>query len=195
MIRFWRTPVRKIQANSDEIVSPADGRVISVQHFNAGEIPETAKNRIKSRLEEFSGSELLANPFRMISINMTLLDVHKNCAPLSGEIILNKHTSGKFLSLKNERSLSENERNSYIIQSKDPNIIIGIVQIASRLVRRIDSYVKSGEQVNQGDWLGMIRFGSQVDVILPSTCQVLVSEGMQVYAAKTVIAEVVREEI
>jgi phosphatidylserine decarboxylase len=63
------------------------------------------------------------------------------------------------------------------------------VQIASRLVRRIDAYVREGDKVRQGDWIGMIRFGSQVDVILPPDYRVTVVTGRQVYAAETIIAE------
>ena len=117
---------------------------------------------------------------------MTPFDVHKNCAPISGEIILNRHFSGKFLSLKDEASRVENERNTYVLAND--TVKVGIVQIASRLVRRIDSYVKEGDKVRQGDWLGMIRFGSQVDVIIPENYRVLIDVGRQIYAAETIIA-------
>jgi len=65
---------------------------------------------------------------------------------------------------------------------------VGIIQIASRLVRKIDSYIVKGDFVKKGDWIGMIRFGSQVDLIIPSFCQLQIKEKQQVYAGKTIIA-------
>ena len=65
---------------------------------------------------------------------------------------------------------------------------VGIVQTASKLVRRIDSYVNEGDAITRGTWFGMIRFGSQVDLIIPATCEVAVNLGDQIYAMKTVIA-------
>ncbi|MBE0674551.1 MAG: phosphatidylserine decarboxylase, partial [Bacteroidales bacterium] len=109
------------------------------------------------------------------------------CAPISGKIMLNQHFNGKFLSLKDPAARNENERNTYVLVNDE--VKVGIVQIASRLVRRIDTYVKEGESVRQGDWIGMIRFGSQVDIIIPSNYLVTVEIGRQVYAAETIIAE------
>ena len=186
MIRFWRVPRRRITAAMGQIVSPADGRVIYIRKITRGEIPISVKGRIPSRLEELTKTEILNDGGWHIGINMTPFDVHKNCAPISGEIILNRHFSGKFLSLKDEASRVENERNTYVLAND--TVKVGIVQIASRLVRRIDSYVKEGDKVRQGDWLGMIRFGSQVDVIIPENYRVLIDAGRQIYAAETIIA-------
>lgn len=187
MIRFWRVPRRKVTAIPGQIVSPADGRVIYIKKISGGEIPETVKGSLASRLPELAGTNLLINGGWHLGINMTPFDVHKNCAPVSGRVILNSHFNGKFLSLKNEASQSENERNTYVIANDE--IMVGVVQIASRLVRRIDSYVKEGDNVNQGEWIGMIRFGSQVDIIVPLNYRILVEKGEQIYAARTIIAE------
>ena len=107
---------------------------------------------------------------------------------INGTVILNQHTKGVFLSLKTQDALTLNERNTIIIEND--RLRVGVIQIASKGVRRIDSYVKSGAIVKKGDWLGMIRFGSQVDVILPYTADIKISLGQQVYAAKTVIASI-----
>ena len=117
---------------------------------------------------------------------MTPFDVHKNCSPIAGKIILNKHIPGKFLSLKEPKAIIENERNTLVI--KNDHITIGIVQTASKLVRRIDSYVKQGDEIKRGEWFGMIRFGSQVDLIIPATCKVNVEIGQQIYAKSSIIA-------
>ncbi len=187
MIRFWRVPRRKASAGPGQIVSPADGRVIYVNRLTRGDIPEAVKGRLSSRLDELTKTTLLNDGGWHLGINMTPFDVHKNCAPVSGKVILNSHFRGKFLSLKNEASQCENERNTYVIVNEEAKV--GVVQIASRLVRRIDSYVKEGDSVKQGDWIGMIRFGSQVDLIIPENYRVLVEKGQQIYAVRTIIAQ------
>jgi phosphatidylserine decarboxylase len=187
MIRFWRVPRRRVTAAPGQIVSPADGRVIYIKKITGGEIPESVKGNVVSRLEELTKTPLLNDGGWHIGINMTPFDVHKNCAPVSGKIILNRHFSGKFLSLKDAAARNENERNTWVLENDE--VKVGVVQIASRLVRRIDSYVKEGESVEQGDWIGMIRFGSQVDVIIPGNYRIMVDTGRQVHAAETIIAE------
>ena len=187
MVRFWRTPRRKSKAEKGQMISPADGSIIYIRKLEKGEIPVSVKGKGYSRLEELAKTSLLDDLGWQIGINMTPFDVHKNCAPVSGMVILNQHFNGKFWSLKDTRSQTENERNTYVIQNDE--IKVGVVQIASRMVRRIDSYVKQGESVNQGEWLGMIRFGSQVDVIIPEGYRVMVEPGEQVYAGLTIIAE------
>ncbi|MDF1559935.1 MAG: phosphatidylserine decarboxylase [Bacteroidales bacterium] len=187
MIRFWRTPRRRVSAGPGQVVSPADGNIIYIKELINGECPVAIKLHRFSKLEELVKTPLLSGQGLHIGINMTPFDVHKNCAPISGKIILNRHFSGKFYSLKDFRAQTENERNTYIIRNDE--LEVGVVQIASRLVRRIDSYVKTGDEVRQGEWIGMIRFGSQVDVILPAGYRPAVSIGEQVYAAKTILAE------
>jgi phosphatidylserine decarboxylase len=187
MIRFWRVPRRRVTEAPGRIVSPADGRVIYIRKLNGTGIPESVKGHRTSRLEELTKTSLLNEGGWHIGINMTPFDVHKNCAPISGEVIFNRHYNGKFLSLKDETSQGENERNTYVIKNDD--LKVGVVQIASRLVRRIDSYVTEGQHVEKGEWIGMIRFGSQVDVIIPPDYTVAVGIGQQVYAVETIIAE------
>jgi phosphatidylserine decarboxylase len=187
MIRFWRIPRREIKAAPGQIMSPADGKVIYIRSIEKGELPVSIKGKVHSRLEEITKTSLLDNAGWQIGINMTPFDVHKNCAPVSGKIILSRHFPGKFISLKDAMSQTDNERNTWVIQNE--TLTVGVVQIASRLVRRIDTYIKQGETVTQGEWLGMIRFGSQVDIILPAHCRILVSTGQQIFAAKTIVAE------
>jgi phosphatidylserine decarboxylase len=186
MIRFWRTPRRKVTARDNEIISPADGNIIYIKKVEAGEVPISIKQGRSFRLEELTKTNLLEKPCWLIGINMTPFDVHKNCSPIEGKIRLTEHFNGKFLSLKEADALIENERNTYVIENE--KIKIGVVQIASRLVRRIDVYVKPNQVVGRGEWIGMIRFGSQVDVILPATFTPSVNLGQQVYAAKSVLA-------
>lgn len=187
MIRFWRTPNRKIHAGEREMVSPADGNVIYIKKVETDEVPISIKNGLEAHLSEISQTDLLKTPCWLIGINMTPFDVHKNCAPLDGKIILNKHISGKYLSLKHPKAIVENERNTLVI--KNDQMTIGIVQTASKLVRRIDSYVKEGEIIGKGEWFGMIRFGSQVDLVIPAFCDINVEIGEQIFAKKSIIAK------
>jgi len=193
MIRFWRTPKREIHAKKNEIVSPADGNVIYIKKIEQNNIPISVKNGEISSLKELIKTDLIKQPCWLIGINMTPFDVHKNCAPIDGEIILNKHTKGKFFSLKVIESEVENERNTIII--KNDKIQVGFTQIASRLVRKIAVYKKEGMYVQKGDWLGMIRFGSQVDVIIPINCDIKVNLKEQIYAGKTILASFSYEDI
>jgi len=186
MIRFWRTPNRKIIAKDNELISPADGNVLYIKKIEKGEVPISIKNGLKANLVEITQTDILQTPCWLIGINMTPFDVHKNCAPIEGKIILNKHISGKFLSLKEPKAIIENERNTLVIRNE--KMTIGVVQTASKLVRRIDSYVNVGDVIKKGHWFGMIRFGSQVDLIIPVSCKVHIKLGQQIFAKSTIIA-------
>ena len=187
MIRFWRTPHRKIIAKKGEIVSPADGNVIYIQKVEKGQVPVSIKKGLEAKIEEITQTDLLNQGGWLIGINMTPFDVHKNCAPIGGEIVLNKHINGEFLSLKEPRAIIRNERNTLVIKT-EKNEFFGIVQTSSKLVKRIDSYVKVGQKIKVGDWFGMIRFGSQVDIIIPSEYKINVEYGQQLYAGESIIA-------
>lgn len=186
MIRFWRTPTRSAQADDTDIISPADGNVIYVEKVEAGEVPVSVKGNTFSKLDELTKTNVLDGPCWLVGINMTPFDVHKNCAPIPGRVILNQHFDGKFLSLKLGEALKENERNTMVFDHQGTKV--GIVQIASKLVRRIDTYVKEGDMLQRGQWVGMIRFGSQVDVIIPQKYTVNVQVKDQIYAGETTIA-------
>lgn len=187
MLRFYRIPFRKTNMNSDGIVSPADGNIIYIKRIDSGVIPISVKNGRKATLNEFTNTGILDYPCWLIGINMTPFDVHKNCAPVSGNLILNEHFNGEFLSLKHDEALARNERNTIVIDH--PNGKVGVVQTASRRVRRIVTYKSVGDQLSKGEWFGMIKFGSQVDLIIPASCKVNVILEEQVYAKKTLIAE------
>lgn len=188
MIRFWRTPKRKIIAKKGEVVSPADGNVLYIKKLEKGETPVSIKKGLKAKIEEITQTDILKQEGWLIGINMTPFDVHKNCAPVTGKVILNKHINGEFLSLKEPTAILRNERNTLVLKTEE-NELFGIVQTSSKLVKRIDSYVKLGQKLKMGDWFGMIRFGSQVDIIIPKEYTVEILIGQQVYAAETIIAK------
>ncbi|MDO4190568.1 MAG: phosphatidylserine decarboxylase [Bacteroidales bacterium] len=190
-IRFYRIPFlrgRHLQLTENDVLSPADGNVIYIKRIESGQVPCAVKNAREATLHEVMQTEMMEGPCWMIGINMTPFDVHRNAAPLAGEIVLNHHVNGEFVSLKDENALGRNERNTIVINHD--GALVGVVQTASRLVRRIDTYKKEGDTVRRGEWFGMIRFGSQVDVIIPASWQVSVELGQQIYCKETLIAKI-----
>ena len=188
MIRFFRAPTRRTSAPGQHIVSPADGNVIYIKKLAAGQVPITIKGKTISRLEEFTKTDLIKNPCWMVGVNLTPFDVHKNSAPISGRVVLNQHFRGSFLSLKAGDAMTDNERNTFVFEDETTGLQVGMVQIASKLVKKIESYVAQGDHVERGKWVGMIRFGSQVDIFIPETYNIVLTEGQQIYAGETVIA-------
>lgn len=191
VIRFYRKPFWRrgaMQAKPNQIISSADGRIIYIKKIASGEIPVSVKNGRKATLTEIAQTGILDYPCWLIGIEMTPFDVHRNGAPVDGEIILNKHIDGEFRSLKDSEALAHNERNTMVFRMED-GTKVGIVQTASRMVRRIVTYKQEGEHVRKGDWIGMIKFGSQVDMIIPASSKVCVEVGQQVYVCETVVAE------
>ena len=186
VIRFYRVPYRKTKGDVDDIISPADGNVIYIKRIEAKDVPIAIKNGEISKLEELTNTDILDTPCWLIGINMTPYDVHKNSAPISGKIILNKHFDGKYLSLKEAKAEVENERNTIVIDNG--KFKVGVVQIASKKVRRVVTYFNQGQTIERGQWFGMIKFGSQVDVIIPATYQVELNIKDQVKAGQTIIA-------
>jgi phosphatidylserine decarboxylase len=124
----------------------------------------------------------------VIGIAMNFLDVHVTRAPLSGRVELLEHFPGRFGSLRKPEMVFENERATTVISGSDLQVVV--VQIASRLVRQIVSFVGKGQIVSAGQRIGAIRFGSQVDLVLPleAGLRVLVSPGDRVQAGTSVIA-------
>lgn len=186
--RFYKNPYRKIEASSDEFLSPADGRVIYIKELEKDQLPVSIKKGRLAKLDEITKTDILTVPCYLIGIAMTLFDVHINRAPSAGKVIFVKHTPGTFLGLNKPESTFTNERNTVIIERPD-GIKVGIVQIAARYVKRCIISVKEGESVEQGAVIGKIRVGSQVDLIIPRNCEILVREADQVFAGLTKIAK------
>lgn len=186
--RFFRDPDRIPPGDENDILSPADGKVIYVKRIEKGKIPFSEKNGKKFSLKDYIQTDTLWNGGYLIGIEMTVLDVHVNRAPITGKINLLKLIKGKFLSMKREEAIIQNERAIIVVENE--HLKLGVVQIATRLVRSIISYIQEGEKVNRGDRIGMIRFGSQVDVILPERppLRITVKPGEQVMAGLSIIA-------
>jgi len=164
--RFFRDPERIPPGSENVILSPADGRIIYIKKIEENEIPFSEKKGRKFSLDEFIQSNIDINNGYLIGIAMNYLDVHVNRAPIAGRITLLKHIKGLFISLKNKEAVLQNERVLTVIDNG--HFQVGIVQIASRLVRKIVPYITEGRQIQIGERMGMIRFGSQVDLIIPA---------------------------
>jgi phosphatidylserine decarboxylase len=167
---FFRDPVRVTPLREGLVVAPADGRVSLV--VNA--VPP----------QELGLSD---RPLPRISIFMSVFDCHVNRTPVSGRIERMVYRAGKFISADLDKASEDNERNAFIITTARARI--GVVQIAGLVARRIVPFVQEGQAVAAGDRIGMIRFGSRVDVYLPEGGRALVAEGQSAIAGETVLAD------
>ena len=167
---FFRDPVRVTPLREGLVVAPADGRVSRV--VNAVPPPELG---------------LSDRPLPRISIFMSVFDCHVNRSPIAGRIEKMVYRAGKFINADLDKASEDNERNCFIITN--PRARIGVVQIAGLIARRIVPFVQEGQTVTSGDRIGMIRFGSRVDVYLPEGGRALVAEGQTSLAGETVLAD------
>jgi phosphatidylserine decarboxylase len=188
---FFRDPERQPPGREDVIVSPADGRVVYVRPVHRGQLPVATKKGREYVLDELTGTTLSDRGAVAIGISMNLTDVHVNRAPIPGRVQRIAHVNGTFGSLRNPEMLLSNERATTVIDGGD--LQIALVQIASRLVRRIVSFVSEGSALQMGQRIGAIRFGSQVDLLVPagSDIALAVQVGDRVIAGRTIVALIV----
>ncbi len=181
LINFYRDPQRTIP-NGSNIVSPADGRVISIIDTSKDKI--TIKKGILGKIKTLAKD--VANECYAISIFMSPLDVHINRTPINGIIESIKHSKGTFfMAFDMEKSL-QNEKNEILIRNKD--FKVKVVQIAGFLARRIICTVKKNQKVNKGEKIGMISLGSQTTLIIPKWVGLKVKLNDKVKAGQSIIA-------
>ena len=166
IILFFRDPERKIVKDESLILSPADGRILGIC--------------------EIEGKDMGMTRLRQISVFMSVLNCHINRIPISGKVTRCEYHPGKFLPAFREKASEFNEQNT--IHIKNDDMEIGIRQIAGLIARRIVCRARQGDLVNQGKRFGLIRFGSCVDIILPSDVEILVHPGEKVKAGLSSIA-------
>lgn len=167
VIRFFRVPKRMINRVSNGIISPADGTIVQI---------------LESFEDEFFQKEKI-----LISIFMSPLNVHVNSYPIDGTISYTKYHPGKHLVASLPKASKENEHNSVVIKNSKGDEVL-FRQIAGMVARRIVSYVKVGADAKQGEEMGIIKFGSRVDVFVPLDANINVKVGDKVKSKKTVIA-------
>jgi phosphatidylserine decarboxylase len=167
---FFRDPPRVTPLGDGLVVAPADGRVSQI----ANAVPPA---------ELGLGPTALAR----VSIFMSVFDCHVNRSPIAGRIECMTYRAGKFLNADLDKASEDNERNSLLIAGARGRV--AVVQIAGLIARRIVPFVREGEEVGAGERIGMIRFGSRVDVYLPEGVRPLVSEGQSAIAGETIVAD------
>lgn len=167
MAYFFRDPQRTSPLEAGVIVSPADGRV----------------TRVRAVMPNDSDSPMV------ISIFLSPLDVHINRSPIAGTISDVTYTQGKFLMATKEDSSLVNEQNALTIRGEEMTVVCK--QIAGVLARRIICWKRAGDSVALGERIGLIKFSSRTDLVLPPNVQIEVTEGMRVRGGATVIGRVV----
>jgi len=168
LLQFFRNPKRDVSINPNNIIAPADGKIVVVE-----EILET---------EYFHDKRI------QISIFMSPFNVHINRNPIAGVIQYFKYHPGKFLVAWHPKSSTENERTTIVTKTNNNREVL-FRQIAGALAKRIKWYIKPGQSVKQGTEFGFIKFGSRVDIFLPLDAKVNVKIGEKSVGGKTILAE------
>ncbi len=167
ILQFFRNPGREAPKNFDEILAPADGKVVVI--------------------EEVMDTEYFQDRRRQVSIFMSPVNVHVTRYPASGIIRYSKYHPGEYLVAWHPKSSEKNERTTVVINTPKFGDIL-YRQIAGALARRIVNYAEVGEGVQQGDDAGFIKFGSRIDLLLPLDCKITVKLNQKVVGATTCIA-------
>lgn len=174
-LAFFRDPARTTPVDERFVVSPADGLVTLIQQV----VPP----------RELSGPDMLGDePVTRVSVFMSVFDVHVNRTPIRGTIKRVAYIAGKFLNADLDKASEENERQHILVERSD-GVRIGFTQIAGLVARRIVTFVKEGDIVGTGQRVGLIRFGSRVDIYLPKGTASRVIKGQRCVAGETIIAE------
>jgi len=166
IVSFFRIPSRTHTIQENAIVAPADGKVVVIEEVQADEY--------------FSDKRI------QVSIFMSPLNVHVNRNPVSGEVVYSQYHPGKYLVAWHPKSSTENERHSVVYRKDGKEILVK--QIAGALAKRICNYLKPGQQVNQTEEMGFIKFGSRVDLLLPLDAKIHCKIGDRPKGGVTVIA-------
>jgi phosphatidylserine decarboxylase len=171
---FFRDPVRTVPLDDALIIAPADGLITLIQPV----VPP----------RELAGEGGLGEaPLMRISIFMSVFDVHIQRAPVGGTVRRVVYIAGKFLNADLDKASEDNERQHFLIERKD-GLLIGFTQIAGLVARRIMAFARSGDLLAVGQRIGLIRFGSRVDIYLPSGAAPRVVAGQRTIAGETVLA-------
>ena len=174
ILAFFRDPERVVPRGDDLLVSPADGIVTQI-------------TQVEPPLEMRGDDGGLGNaPLTRISIYLSVFDVHINRSPCAGTIGRMSYIPGKFVNAELDKASEENERQHLVVMRSD-RVVIGMTQIAGLVARRIVPFVKPGDIVAAGQRLGLIRFGSRVDLYLPAGTSPQVLMGQRVTAGETVL--------
>jgi phosphatidylserine decarboxylase len=171
---FFRDPIRTTPRGGSLVIAPADGLVTMIQPVA---VPS-----------ELAGPDGLDGQLIRVSIFMSVFDVHINRSPISGRVRRVAYIPGKFLNADLDKASEDNERQHFLVESAD-GVKIAFTQIAGLVARRILSFVREGDQIEAGERIGLIRFGSRVDVYLPAGTGPRILLGQRTIGGETIIAE------
>ncbi len=163
---FFRNPERTAPSLPGAVISPADGKIVY-----AGDSPP---------------GRYLEEPGKRVSVFMSVFDVHVNRAPVSGKVVSVRYHPGKFLAANVEKASLANEQNGVLLETPDGQRV-AYVQIAGLIARRVVCDLAPGDVVRAGQRVGLIRFGSRVDILLPATASLSVQVGDRVRAGESVV--------
>ena len=186
VLAFFRDPERVVPQDERAIVSPADGLVSLIMQV---EPPAELQG-----LDGQGGAGLSSGPVTRISIFMSVFDVHINRSPIGGVVRRLVYIPGKFMNADLDKASEENERQHILVERTD-GVMVGFTQIAGLVARRIVPFVKPGDFLAVGQRVGLIRFGSRVDVYLPAGTDSRVLVGQKVIAGETVLAEIGQQRL
>ena len=167
---FFRDPERRIPEGEELVVSPADGKVVSIA--------------------DVTGASPVTGAATRVSIFLSPLDVHINRLPVAGKIEEIRYQPGKFFAAYKEEASERNEQNSLKIVDSQGRMF-GVVQIAGVMARRIVCWAKAGDILRRGERFGLIMFGSRTDLYLPRGCSIEIREGQRVKGGETILGRFV----
>jgi phosphatidylserine decarboxylase len=165
--QFFRDPPRTAPTLPDVVLSPADGQIVKVE----------------KTIDPFTNKDAI-----LISVFMNIFNVHCQRSPVEGTVEDVQYYPGKFLNADLDKASTENERNAVVMRLKDGQAIT-VVQVAGLVARRILCYVQKGDELSRGERYGFIRFGSRLDVYLPTDAEPCVTIGEKVLGTETILAK------
>ena len=188
-IWFNRNPIRNPPLQNGIIVSPADGRILYVKDFRAGDCPISRKFTMDVRLEELGQLQAFSEGVCLIGIYLSPFDVHVTRAPISGRVILTEHFIGQLFSRTLLGFKTADERATCVIKGNE-GVTVAVIHMAAYFVRRVIMGIRKNSQVTMGERIGKIRLGSQVDIVLPKNLgnTIIVKPGDRVKAGESIIA-------
>lgn len=195
LARFFRDPARTPPEGEHLMVSPADGVIKYIKRIGEDEVPLSTKGDESVSLIAPFMDLLPDRKGYLVGIGMSFLDVHVTRSPISGTMTHCEHVTGSFMSLKRPEALGRNERVNQVISNARYGV--GVIHIASRLVRRIVTYAGKDTRLKRGQKIALITFGSQVDVVVPGLngLQLAVGPGDKVLAGETVLARIAQTDL
>jgi phosphatidylserine decarboxylase len=169
VLLFFRSPARRFDGPASMVLAPADGKVL--------------------RVEEVEDPAVGPGRYRRVVTFLSVFDVHVQRAPVAGEVVVSQLTRGRKVAAFRGDAGEVNERHLTVIARRGDGAKIGIRQIAGLVARRVVCYLDSGDAVQRGELMGVIKFGSRVDLLVPASYRVLVEPGDRVAGGRTAMAE------